>query len=233
MIRNYTRLGILLLMVSAGLFACTMTFGTDDDTNDDSGSGAVAGSSSGVAPVVRILDPQSGAVVPANARIDITVQTTTTATYFQLIEGGQNASIVVMPPDQSGPTSAILSWTPRRQGSFTLEVVAYNNTLPGPPATLMLQVAGSSSSASDGGNGTVSGCTGSVRVSQLNFRDGPGTDYTRLGQFSVGETVTITGINSANTWYKVRRSNAQEAWVIRDDSWLQVEGQCSTLPVVG
>ncbi len=234
MTRHHTRLGIVLLLMSAAILACTMSFGTGSDSDGGSGGGAVADGGSGVAPLVRILDPQNGAVVPSNTRVDITVQTDTTATQFQLVVGGQNASIKLMPPDQSGPTSAILSWTPRREGSFTLEVIAYNGTVSGPSASINLQVAGTTNSEStSSGGGGVSGCTGRVLVSQLNFRDGPGTNYSRLGQFSVGETVTITGRNSASTWYKARRSNAQEAWVIKDNSWLQVEGQCSTLPVVG
>lgn len=229
----HTRLGIVLLCMSATILACSMTLGGGDDTTTGGADGGAVAGAGGVPPLVRIIDPPSGVIVPRDARVDITVQTDTTATQFQLVVGGQNASIKFMPPEQAGPTSAILSWTPRREGTFTLEVIAYHNAVPGPPASIIVQVAGVAAEGGGAADGGAVGCTGRVLVSQLNFRSGPGTDYARMGQFAVGETVTVTGRNGAGTWYKVRRASAQEVWVIRDDNWLLLEGQCHTLPVVG
>lgn len=222
------RLLLAGLMLGGALLACTLNFGDDPAGTGDApapGSGDVA---TGTAPNVRITDPADGATVPANRRIDLTVETDTPATRFQLTVGGQVASSKVLPADQSGPTSAILSWTPRREGDYDLQVTAYNGALAGPPAAILLRVSGTASG--DGESGTT--CTGRALVSQLNYRDGPGTGYTRLGQFQTGETATVLGRNNDDTWLKVQRMNMQEVWVINNPQWYQTEGQCGTLPLV-
>jgi hypothetical protein len=35
------------------------------------------------------------------------------------------------------------------------------------------------------------------------------------------------------SWYQVQRFNSQQVWVIQNPQWLQVEGQCDSLAVVG
>ncbi len=181
-------------------------------------------------PTVRIVDPTDGAVVAVGQRVDITVQTQTPADRFTLTVNGVVVSTKALPPDQSGDTAAILSWTPQYEGTYTLEVVAYHGVVAGPSATLQLQVAETEAS----GGGASTACVGRVLVSQLNFRDGPGTNYTRLGQFQVGETVNVLGTNAARTWLKVQRVlNGQQVWVINKSQWMQLEGPCMNLPILG
>lgn len=230
---NRTAYGVLIVLgvLSAALLACTLTLDTDSAVSNNPGSDTSINPDAGVAPVVRINEPASGVTTPANQPLDLVVQTDTTATRFQLTAGGQVASTKALPRDQSGPTSAILTWTPLREGTYTLEVVAYNDLLPGPPAAILVTVSGAAGGAPAAGQGAA-GCTGRVLVSQLNFRDGPGTGNTKLGQFQTGETVTVIGRNAENTWRKVQRSNAQLVWVINNPQWLQTEGACGTLPVV-
>ena len=208
--RTSVRFVFVLLALSGALLACTLTLETGSRTPAPRDDGAGSDSEAAIAPIVRILDPASGTISPANRRLDLTVQTDTPATRFQLTVSGQVASTKSLPKDQSGPTSAILSWTPLREGTYSLEVVAYNDMLPGPPAAMLVTVSGTAS----GGGGSVAGCTGRALVSQLNFRDGPGTANTKLGQFDTGETVTVIGRNGDNTWLKVQRINAQQVWVI-------------------
>ncbi len=223
---------IVIGALSVALLACTLTFNTSPAAPNDPGADANSGGNpdAGVAPVVRIIEPASGVTAPANQPLDLIVQTDTTATRFQLTAGGQVASTKSLPDDQSGPTSAILSWTPLREGTYTLEVVAYNDLLPSPPAAIMVTVSGTAGGGPAAQSGA--GCTGRVLVSQLNFRDGPGTSYTKLGQFQTGETVTVIGRNADNTWRKVQRSNAQLVWVSNNPQWLQTEGACGALAVV-
>jgi uncharacterized protein YraI len=230
--RHLLLLLTLALALAGLLLGCTLS---TDSAPDSAGSGDRAArtrsvADAGIAPDARITDPASGASVPADQRVDLTVETDTTATRFQLTVNGGIASVKALPGDQSGPTSAILSWTPREQGDYSLEVVAYNNTLPGAPASILLTVAGT---ASGSANSATTSCTGRVLVSQLNYRDGPGTGNTKLGQFETGETATVLGRNADDTWLKVRRLNTQEVWVIDDARWFQTEGQCGDLPVVG
>lgn len=219
----------LALVLAGTLLGCTLSMATEPDSAR--APTRVSGGDTGaeVAPDVRISDPTSGTTVAANQRVDLTVETDTTATRFQLTVNGGMASVKALPEDQSGPTSAILSWTPREQGEYSLQVVAYNNSLAGAPAAILLNVAGT---ASNGTQSTRTTCTGRALVSQLNYRDGPGTGNTKLGQFQTGETTTVLGRNSDETWLKVRRLNSQEVWVINNPQWFQIEGQCSDLAVV-
>lgn len=218
----------LVASLSGALLACSLSLTPDEEpasTTPGSGGGAAAVG----APTVMILDPPSGARVPSNQRVDITVETDSTADRFQLNVGGRVAGTKSLPPDQSGPTKAILSWMPDREGTYSLEIVAFNGSAVSAPAALLIEVSGTAASVGS----TTAGCTGRVLVSQLNFRDGPGTAMTRLGQFEVGETVTVVGRNADSSWYKVQRFNAQQVWSINNTQWLQVEGQCDGLPVVG
>ncbi len=216
----------VLLVLSGATLGCSLSFraAATPPPADNANAG------NGVPPTVTIIDPADGAVVPLGQRVDITVQTQTPADRFTLTVNGVVASTKALPPNQSGATSAILSWTPQYEGAYTLEVVAYHGVVAGPSATLQLQVAGAG--AATGGAGTA--CVGRVLVSQLNFRDGPGTNYTRLGQFQVGETVSVLGTDAARTWLKVQRVlNGQQVWVINKSQWLQLEGPCMNLPVLG
>jgi hypothetical protein len=219
----------LIALVGAAL-ACTADLNGDGGSNNTSGGTGGGGNSVSTVPIVRILEPASGVSVAANQRVDITVETDTTATSFLLNVSGRVASSKALPSGQAGPTKAILSWTPTQQGTFSLEVIAFNGAAASVPASMIVQVSGTASATSSGTSGT---CTGRVLVSQLNFRDGPGTGYTQLGQFDVGETVTVVGRDADTSWYKVQRINMQQVWTINDARWIQIEGDCSGVAVVG
>jgi hypothetical protein len=227
---------LLMLIALAGVaLACTAQFdggssGSSTNNGSDSSGGSGGGSNVSTVPIVHILEPASGVSVPANQRVDITVETDTTATSFLLNAGGRVASSKALPSGQAGPTKAILSWTPTQQGTFSLEVIAFNGAAASVPASLIVQVSGTASATSPGASST---CTGRVLVSQLNFRDGPGTGYTKLGQFDVGESVTVVGRDADTSWYKVQRMNLQQVWAINNAQWMQIEGDCSGVPVVG
>jgi hypothetical protein len=219
-------MGLLLAALSAVLLACSLSVGGDESPT--SSNTTDSGGQPGSVPIVRVLDPASGATVPSGQPVNITVESDTSATRFQLNVGGQVAGTVSLPPGQQGPTQAILSWLPPGQGTYDLEVVAYNGALISVPATLQLVVSGTAASAPSGG-----ACIGRVLVSQLNFRDAPGTNASRLGQFEVGETVAVLGRNSDTSWYQVGRAGGQSGWVVNNAQWFQVEGACSALPVTG
>lgn len=224
-------LGVMLACVAlaAALLACTLNFNEDVSTPAPDAGVAVASPDvlTGSAPSVRIVEPGDGATVPVNQRLDLTVETDSTATRFQLNVEGRVAGTIAMPPDQSGPTSAILSWQPPRAGSYRLEVVAFNGNLPSAPAAIQIEASGLVSAPTGGGES----CTGRVLVTQLNYRSGPATGATRLGKFAVGETVTVIARNEPSTWFQVQRANAQQVWVINNRQWFATEGACDTLAV--
>ena len=217
---------MVLALLGAALLACTLTWNSAADaTPQPSNPGGGGGVS---APNVQILDPASGVRVPVNRPVDITVATDSTTTAFLLSVGGHVAGSKSLPEDQSGPAQAILSWMPEREGTFSLEVVAFNGRAASAPVAIMLDVSGTASAT-----GSVASCTGRVVVASLNFRDAPGTGATLLGQFDLGETVTVVGRNGDTSWYQVQRPNSQQVWVINDNQWMPVDGPCDGLPVTG
>ncbi len=225
-----TLVALLLALILAGCNLAQGGTAQDDDTPAGGASNPAVADSGGV-PTIEILSPAEGQQVPANQRVDITVSTGSTATGFQINVGGRVASSLALPPGQSGPTEAILAWDPDHEGTFTLEIYALNGSDVSDPAALTLIVSGTASAGDASSSGE---CTARVRVGQLNFRDGPGTNAARLGQFNTGETVRVIGRNADATWYKVERTvNAQQVWTINNGQWLETGGSCGTaLPVV-
>lgn len=227
--RTWASLGLVVTLLLAASLACSLD--TDGASPDGSLPSAtdIVDSGTGTTPTVTILEPANGQAVPRDQAVDIRVSTDSTATSFLLNVNGQVASTRSLPGNQTGPAEAILTWnTPNRTGSYTLQVVAFNGSLASDPVTLTLEV--SASAASTTGSVT-SACTGKALVSQLNFRDGPSTSAQQLGQFEVGETVSIIGRNASSTWYRAQRANAQQVWVINNAQWFQVEGDCGDLPL--
>lgn len=223
---------IYLLIVAAALagaaLACSldMSGGGNEPATRRDASLTDTPAEDTAAPTVRITAPSDGAIVPVGRPVHIEVETDRTATGFQLVEGGLVRSVISMPEGQSGPTKAILSWTPAREGRYQLEVFATNRNSTSAPAAIAVQASGTGEAT-----GT-STCTGRVMVTELNFRDGPGTRSAKLGQFEVGETVTGIGRNADSSWYRVQRANSQQVWVINNAQWLRMEGPCGELPVV-
>ncbi len=221
-----TRLLIVVAALAGALIACSLELSGEDGAPDQPITPrANAPAEDTAAPTVRIIAPADGAVVPIRQPVDIEVETDRTATGFQLVEGGQVRSIISMPDGQTGPTKAILSWTPTREGSYHLEVIATNRSSTSAPAALALQASGTVSAPG------ATACTGRVMVTELNYRDGPGTRAIKLGQFEVGETVTAIGRNADTSWYRVQRANGQQVWAVNNTQWLKLEGPCGDLPV--
>lgn len=220
-----------LIVVQALLLAalaCSLAFGQEDPAitgsgDDDAGSRTT--------PVIRILEPANGQQVPPDQPVDIHVASDSMATSFLINVNGRVASSKALPAGQAGPTEAILAWTPDQTGTYNLEIVAFNGSNASAPVTLTLDVNAAAVNAGAGPTGA--GCTGRVLVTQLNYRDGPSTNATRLGKFSVGEIVTVVGRNANATWYQVLRADAQRVWVINNQQWMQIEGTCQDLPATG
>ncbi len=227
---DFPRLPARLLIAAAMLIVAALACSLDlvDKEAPPSQPGTPPGGPAGadeVAPTVRIVAPTDGVTVPIGQPVDIEIETDRTATGFLLNEGGQVRSIINMPEGQTGPTRAILSWTPARAGSYHLEVIATNRSSTSAPAALSLIAAGTASAPG------ATACTGRVMVTELNYRDGPGTGARKLSQFDVGETVTVIGRNPENTWYQVQRANSEQVWVISNAQWLKLEGPCGDLPL--
>jgi uncharacterized protein YraI len=73
--------------------------------------------------------------------------------------------------------------------------------------------------------------TGTVLVSRLNMRSGPGTQYNILGVLTRGQTVSLAGYRDASgTWTMINRDSGQ-AWVSALPAFLQTSVPVSSMPV--
>jgi N-acetylmuramoyl-L-alanine amidase len=52
-----------------------------------------------------------------------------------------------------------------------------------------------------------------VNTARLNVRQGPGTDYSVIGDLKSGDDVTVTGRNAAGSWYQVSLPSETTGWV--------------------
>jgi|GEM_PF-1365624 len=237
-----TRQSLLVMMVVLLLstLACSLAIGEDQNsengepTKESEGVPLAEAGSTPLAPLpdgqaVAVISHTDGQQVYNNQNVDLTVQSSSTTTQFVLKVNGSTVGIKPMPPDQSGATQAILSWKPSRNGTYSIQVLAYNGSTLNGSTSLNLVVAGNAPAEGQQPSGT---CTGTVLVLELNFRDGPGTAAKRLGQFNISESVIVIGRNNDTSWYKVRRADGQEWWAVNNGNWFRVEGACSALSVV-
>jgi len=71
-------------------------------------------------------------------------------------------------------------------------------------------------------------CTGTIQVSSLNVRSGPGTGYSVLGYGFRDESYPVGGTNPDGSWVLLG-TNVGSAWV--SNNYVQRDGDCSSLPV--
>ena len=238
----FYRVTLLLTLLVMATLACNLTAGggnggndADDevvDTNDGGGQDTTP-------PTVQIFTPTEGQQVLVDSPVEVRVGAQHPIG-VQRIQMKVDDRIVSSKSLLDNPTSVevLLSWTPDQRGSYTLEVQAFHGATGSDAITVTLQVFPEGSILANPASGqpetvsdTASTCSGRVLISNLNSRSGPATTFSKMGTFSVGETVTVIGRNNASEWYKVRRENSNEVWVNNNDDWLETQGNCSNLPV--
>lgn len=69
-----------------------------------------------------------------------------------------------------------------------------------------------------------------VNVDTLNVRNGPGTNYTILGQVFWDESLAIIGRNNGGGWWRICCVSSDEGWVFGET--VIAEGDTETVPVV-
>jgi len=197
----------------------------------------------GAPPTIQIVTPQSGQQVRVNTPVEIQVlaRDARGVTRLQLSNSGQNLNISTKSfPEAATESEALLGWTPDREGTFELSVIAYRGAVPSDPATITLQVVGANDAMSNPVTGQVAAasnngsttCNARVLIGNLRMREGPGTGFTNLGNFDLNEQLTVIGQNSDGSWVKIRRTNSNESWVINNSEWIELTGACSALNVV-
>jgi hypothetical protein len=204
---------------------------------------AASNPGSNAPPVVQVIEPGDGQQVAVGQSVDVRVRAEHPigVTRIQLSVDGRIASSKSLPPNSTG-VDVLLGWLPDRTGNFSLEVLAFYNTLASQPATVNLQVLTEGAIASNPASGQsdqvtpVAGtCSARVVISQLNMRQGPGESFARIRAFDLNEQLAVTGRNTderGQEWLKIRRVDGQEGWVIRRSEWLETQGDCNNLPTV-
>lgn len=77
--------------------------------------------------------------------------------------------------------------------------------------------------------GILAGPTARVRVTELNVRQGPGTQYPSVGTLSAGDTIEIVGRNADSSWLAIEFRGGS-AWVFAD--LVAPDGDISNVPLV-
>lgn len=233
--------GLLLIWLATAL-ACNLQSNSSsgDLSSSDDGSGIEVADSGGSAPTVQIISPSNGQQVALGQDVEIRVAAThpNGVNRLQLNVSNRTSSTKSF-PEPSSSAEALLRWRPDRQGTFELSVIAYSEGNFSQPALLTLQVVGRDDPLSNPVSGQVvpvttgnSECVGRVLISNLRIRTGPGTSFENAGNFSLNEQVTLVGQNGDASWFKMRRLDGSENWVINNPEWLEATGTCASLPVV-
>jgi serine protease Do len=71
-----------------------------------------------------------------------------------------------------------------------------------------------------------------VLVATLNLRNGPGTDYGRIGAVHDGDVLTITGQTDACAWLEVLTPDGESGWVSGGEQFTRLVGDCDSIPAV-
>ncbi|MFZ4813248.1 MAG: CARDB domain-containing protein [Phototrophicaceae bacterium] len=136
-------------------------------------------------------------------------------------------------------------YAPRTAGELELEIIAYRGGVASDPARVSLSIVDTAASqptllptTSTGGGGLGSGvivnpndptCRVLTDVS-VNYRNGPGTGYTRLGTLAGGTEYPIVGRVGDNSWWQIQLNSFTSVWVSAE--FTTVYGNCTGIPVV-
>lgn len=159
-------------------------------------------------PVVIITSPVSGSQFRVGQRIFVQVTATDLEgiTRLELWSAGQKVDEAVSPiAAGQSPFTDNLTWTPQVEGSYTLEVRAFNALdVQSAPTTVAVTVA-AAADAQPTATPTVTALpdgppSATVRT-DLNVRAGPGTQYDIIGALPANVTVPVLGQTEDGSWW--------------------------------
>lgn len=199
-------------------------------------------------PVVTINAPQNGdefvvgkeIFVTANARDSVGV------TRIQLLANKQIVK-TVSSESPSGQTNfdVLLDYTPRAEGTVSLELIAYRGAIASDPAIVQVNVRNTQAQVTatvpqqpnipviDPNDPT---CRILTRVA-LNLRTGPATSFDRLSTLPAGTVAPVVGRIANNQWLQVRFGTLV-GWVSAQnpnnpsEAYVGLYGNCFSVPVI-
>ena len=224
---------ILIIMILAVLVsACNLAVDTTAEpivTPTDFVSGK---------PQVSIISPTNGDefVVDDTVLVSVNASDSRGVTRVQLLANDQIVKTVSSESSNGDPNmNVLLDYKPRAAGTVNLSVVAYRNTTSSDPAQVQIVVRTTESqiTATPQSNPDVPvidpndpTCRALINAG-LNFRTGPGTNYSIIRVLAAGEVIPITGRLGDNTWWQL--NSGQLGWV--SAQYTTIYGNCSGIPV--
>lgn len=188
-------------------------------------TGNRAPASTGV-PDVMISSPVNGSEFDVGQQV--IVQATGTdvegVVRMELWVAGQKVT-EALSPIATGQTlfTAVMSWTPQVEGSYSVEVRAINSRgNQSAPTTVNLNIAGQVAGASPTptpqpptSTAIPSGIPKGVVRTDLNVRSGPGTGYEIVGRIAAETEVEIVGQTADGTWWYIvyLLSDDKRGWI--------------------
>ena len=192
-------------------------------------------------PEVQIQSPANNTEAVINTQVQVYVRAVdqTGVTRIEMRADGLIVDSSASPNANGSPTlESILSWTPNTSGQHVLQIVAFRGTLQGNPQTLTITVRDSAAQVTAPAGSpqalitspTVNPfCSIRANVEGLNVRSGPGINYDAISTLTRGQTVPVSGSDSARSWWQISLSG-QTGWV--SASYSTAVGVCDNVLIV-
>lgn len=229
------RLSILMLLILLVISGCNLSSQKPteiplDDNNPPADSGGK--------PTVTIVTPQDGGEAVVGQQMFVTANTSDSVgvTRVQLLADNQIVK-TVSSESATGQRqmNVLLDYTPRTEGTVTLQVIAFRGALQSDPAQIAISVRQQAQVTSpavqptglpaiDPNDPTCRALTNTG----LNFRSGPGTNYAVITVLPAGSVVPIIGRLGDNSWWQLQRGTSI-GWV--SASYTTQYGLCGSVPV--
>jgi hypothetical protein len=232
----YPRKAVLVIALLLAVSACNLRQGPDEV---EATFTPIGGNATG-RPSVSITSPADGDEVAVGDEVLVSATATDTqgVTRVELLVNNQ----VVKRVSSESPTgetsmNVLLDYTPTTVGDVTLQVVAYRGTTFSNPDEVEITVRRTEAQVTatlapapnvpiiDPNDPT---CRVLVNAG-LNFRTGPGTNYSRINVLVAGTVAPIVGRIGSNEWWQIRVGTTI-GWV--SAAFTSVYGNCGGIPIV-
>jgi hypothetical protein len=229
------RKALIVIAALLALSACNLRSGPQQSIATFTPIGQTSGK-----PLVTITSPESGDEVAVGDDVIVSASATDSVgiTRVELLANNRVVKRVSSElPTGERNMSVLLDYTPTEAGDVTLQVIAYRGTTFSDPATVDITVRRTEAQVTatiipqpnvpiiDPNDPT---CRVLVNAG-LNFRTGPGTNYSVITVLAAGTIAPITGRLGDNSWWQLR-VGASLGWV--SGSFVSVYGNCNGISVV-
>ncbi|MFW5708597.1 MAG: SH3 domain-containing protein [Chloroflexota bacterium] len=209
---------LLTLVFVIALSGCNLGASDPEPTNEPLVSPTPAGT-----PSVTINSPRDGEefVVNDPLFVEATVTDSVGVSTVQLLANNQPVRTISLEGTGNTFAEPVLDFTPRTTGQVQLSVVAFRGTVASDPASVTVTVRDSqaqvTATARPGDINPIvdpndPNCRALVNTN-LNFRRGPGTNFSVIRVLGAGEVLPAVGRLADTSWWQLRDRNGTTGWV--------------------